>query len=56
MNNLMREKVFNLFLYLPLKGSTGKVGLSRKILSSSFVVKSTRKARGFVPLGLQLQL
>lgn len=53
MKNLMRE-IQTLIFYLPLKGSTGKVGLSRKMFSSS-VVKSTRKARGVAPLSPQFQ-
>lgn len=44
----MRE-IQTLIFYLPLKGSAGKVGLSRKMFSTS-VVKSTRKARGVAPL------
>lgn len=54
MKNLMREKESPIF-YLPLKGSTGKVGLSRKMFSSPSVVKNTGKARGFAPFCPQLQ-
>lgn len=54
MKNLIREKQ-SLIFYLPLKGSAGKVGLSRKMISSSSVVKTTRKARRFAPFCPQLQ-
>lgn len=54
MENLKREKQSPIF-HLPLKGSSGKVGLSRKMFSCSSVVKGTRKARGFAPFCPQLQ-
>lgn len=54
MKKLMRVKPPPI-CHLPLKGSTGKVGLSRKMFPSSSAVKSARKARGFAPFGSQLQ-
>lgn len=50
----IRFFVVCLFFNLPLKGATGKVGLSREFSFS--VVKSARKAGGFAPLCPQLQL